>query len=66
MLYLRYLLLSFLLLSENMVQGQVYSDYVGAGHAQGVTVTSSSNSNQTEVHSSVNGSGLKVDAYGMN
>ena len=46
------------------ISAQVYSDYVGAGHLEGVTVTSSSNSNQTDATSSVNGSGLGIDEYG--
>ncbi|MEM1219120.1 MAG: hypothetical protein AAGH79_09415, partial [Bacteroidota bacterium] len=45
------------------VMGQVYTDYVGAGHNQGVTVMSSSNSNTTEVNTTVDGSGLGIDAY---
>lgn len=42
------------------VCAQPYSDYIGAGHAQGVTVTSSSNFNATSTAvKSINGSGLE-------
>ena len=64
MLYFRYFLFTFLLLSGIVIHGQVYTDYIGAGHAQGVVVTSSSNSNQTNEYASVNGSGLATDVYG--
>ena len=46
------------------VKAQIYSDYIGAGHSEGVTVTSSSNSNQSDAINAINGSGLGIDEYG--
>jgi len=42
--------------------GQVYTDYVGGGHSQGVTVTSSSG-NTNDGLQSTDGSGLGIDEY---
>lgn len=61
---IEYSLLVCLLLLSTIVYGQIYDDYVGAGHTQGVTITSSSDSNLTEVADAGNGSGLGIDAYG--
>lgn len=43
---------------------QVYDDYVGAGHSQGVTVTTSSNANTTQGNNTADGSGLGTDLAG--
>ncbi len=64
MLYFKYVLIVLLLLWVVGMQGQVYTDYVGAGHSQGVTITSSSSSNQTDATSTADASGLGIDAYG--
>ena len=64
MQYLKLLFTFWLLTAYSYINAQIYTDYVGAGHSEGVTVTSSSNSNQTDVINSVNGSGLGIDAYG--
>ncbi|HMP29208.1 MAG TPA: hypothetical protein PKD85_06395, partial [Saprospiraceae bacterium] len=37
---------------------QVYNDYLGCGHSQGITVTTSNNSNGSSGQSTINGSGL--------
>jgi len=52
------------LLFSHKGSSQVYTDYVGAGHSEGVSITSSSNSNSTDIANSVNGSGLGIDDYG--
>ena len=48
----------------NNAQAQVYNDYIGAGHTDGVAVTSSSNDGSSNAHSSADGSGLEIDEYG--
>lgn len=64
MQYGKYLFFTSLFVFSTALYGQVYTDYIGAGHTQGVTFTSSSNSGLTEVLNSVNGSGLGIDTYG--
>lgn len=64
MQYGKYLFFTSLFVFSTALYGQVYTDYIGAGHTQGVTLTSSSNSGLTEVTNSVNGSGLGIDTYG--
>lgn len=63
MLYFRYLLFIALLVSSIPIHAQVYTDYIGAGHTQGLRVTSSSNSHLSNATSSANGSGLGIDTY---
>jgi len=41
--------------------GQVYTDYIGVGHSNGVTVTTSSNSNGTNGINTVNANGITLD-----
>jgi len=43
------------------IYGQVYTDYLGAGHSNGVTVTSSSNSSGTNGINTVNANGITID-----
>ncbi len=43
------------------LKGQLYDDYLGAGHNLGITVTTSSNSRGTSGENTVNGSGLDAD-----
>lgn len=38
--------------------GQAYTDYLGAGHSEGFTITSSHNFNNTSAENTVNGSGM--------
>lgn len=42
---------------------QLYTDYLGAGHSQGITVTSSSGYGQNGGLNSADGSGLGIDEY---
>ncbi len=58
--YCRYLLL--FMFPFTLLKAQVYDDYVGAGHTEGVSVVSSSNSSTGNSQSTVDGSGLGVDA----
>lgn len=44
-------------------QSQVYTDYVGAGHTQGVTVSTSFNTAPTNADETINGNGLDIDEY---
>ncbi len=48
----------FFLFTCSVVSGQVYSDYLGAGHDQGVTVRTSSNSGFSIGEKTINGDGL--------
>lgn len=45
-----------------LVHGQIYFDYIGAGHDEGVIVTSSSQENDNKL--TINGSGLGKDLIG--
>jgi uncharacterized protein (DUF1800 family) len=40
------------------LMGQAYTDYLGAGHSEGFTITSSHNFNNTSAENTVNGSGM--------
>lgn len=42
---------------------QVYTDYIGAGHTNGITITSSTNANTSDSVAVANGSGLGIDQY---
>ena len=53
--------LFFLFVWSNL-QAQVYGDYVGAGHTEGVSVFSSSSSGTGNAQNTVDGSGLGIDA----
>jgi len=58
-------LFSFLLLCAAVPSySQVYDDYFGAGHTQGLNVSVSSNSNGTLAADAVSGSAFNVDAQG--
>ena len=46
------------------ISAQVYNDYIGAGHVEGIVVSSSSNDGQTHATNTINGSGLQIDEYG--
>jgi len=63
MQYIKFSLFIYLLLFSLTLFGQVYTDFIGAGHTEGVTVISSSSS-QNMATNTVNGSGFGVDAYG--
>lgn len=52
------------IISFSFTHAQIYDDYVGAGHTQGVTVTSSSSSFTTNDNSTINGNGLDVGVNG--
>ncbi|MCB9227154.1 MAG: DUF1800 family protein [Chitinophagales bacterium] len=58
------LLSSFFITATLFIHAQIYDDYVGAGHTQGVTVTSSSSSFSTDDNSTINGNGLDVGVNG--
>jgi len=45
------------------LQAQVYDDYIGAGHIEGVTILSSSNEGQMDVNNTISGSGFTIDEY---
>jgi len=44
-------------------QGQIYDNYIGAGHVEGVTVLSSSNEGQMDANKTISGSGFSIDEY---
>lgn len=46
------------------MDAQIYNDYVGAGHFEGITVSSSSNNTLTDPNSTANGNGLGIDEKG--
>ena len=52
-----------LLLSTLSLQAQVYDDYIGAGHVEGVTILSSSSEGQMNVNNTISGSGFGIDEY---
>ncbi|MEM1119681.1 MAG: DUF1800 domain-containing protein [Bacteroidota bacterium] len=52
-----------LFLGITSLNGQTYLDYIGAGHNEGITVTSSS-SNNSDSLSTINGHGVMVDTFG--
>ncbi len=54
---LQYILTSILVLPGFIMLGQ-YNDYIGAGHSEGITVTSSSQFENTQAINTLNGSGL--------
>jgi len=57
-------LISFLLLlCGYYAQTQVYDDYIGAGHVEGVTILSSSNEGQMDINNTISGSGFTIDEY---
>jgi len=60
-LYLILIQLIGLVLMNLLVRAQLYTDYVGAGHSNGVTVSSSSNSSGTNPVNTVNASGVTLD-----
>lgn len=45
------------------VRAQVYTDYLGAGHSQGITVTTSHQAGTAGGEATVNGAGLQPDLY---
>jgi len=55
------LLVSFFCLTTISIYGQVYTDFVGAGNSNGITVTSSSNSSGTNGINTVNANGITLD-----
>ncbi len=48
----------------NTLNSQEYLDYIGAGHNNGITITSSSNASGSDSTSTVNGHGVMVDTFG--
>lgn len=56
-----YFLFSALLCLPFLVNAQIYSDYIGAGHSDGVTITSSGNNTSTQADNTLNGVGLMPD-----
>jgi len=46
------------------IQSQTYLDYIGAGHNNGITVTSSSSASGSDLLSTINGHGVMVDTFG--
>ncbi len=59
---MRYHLFFLLAFAHLNAAAQAYDDYVGAGHFEGVTVTSSA-INTTAMNNTANGSGLGIDEY---
>lgn len=53
-----------LLMIPALGKTQVYEDYIGVGHRQGVTTTASSSEGGQIPDNTIDGSGLRVDAYG--
>ncbi|NNE54802.1 MAG: hypothetical protein HKN32_02185, partial [Flavobacteriales bacterium] len=51
-------MLGLLLGSFGLLHAQEYDDYIGVGHDNGITVTSSSSSNGTSAQNTVNGFGM--------
>lgn len=58
-----FLFFSNIFLSTSL-HSQEYLDYIGAGHNNGITVTSSSNADGSDSTSTVNGHGVMVDTFG--
>lgn len=46
-----------------LCNAQIYSDYIGAGHSEGITVSSSSDSNEGVAQSTIDGKGMDVNRY---
>ena len=46
------------------IHSQTYLDYIGAGHNNGITVTSSGNASGSDSLSTINGHGIMVDTFG--
>jgi len=53
-------ILLLLMLPAAMVQAQVYNDYIGAGHSNGITVTTSSSDQQSDGIHTIDGFGLNT------
>ncbi len=45
------------------VHAQTYTDYIGAGHSDGITVTSSDNSGLGTAQSTIDGAGMQADLF---
>ncbi len=59
----RIVLLPVFLFISGLASAQVYTDYLGAGHGQGITVTTSSQVDSTAGSVTVNGAGIQPDLY---
>ena len=57
-LYKPHFIILIILFSFHNVDAQLYDDYLGAGHDQGITVQSSSNFGAASGENTINGSGL--------
>lgn len=58
---IKFCFLVFFLAFNDVALAQIYTDYVGAGQTQGVTITTSSNANASTEQSTINGSGLSIN-----
>jgi len=54
-------LIIFLIVGMQSLRAQLYQDYIGAGHVEGISISSSSNMNQT--NQLINGSGFSINEY---
>ena len=57
-------MLLFLCLSILFSNAQIYNDYLGAGHNQGITISTSDNTSTNSQNNTSNGSGLSFDYKG--
>ncbi|MEM6700839.1 MAG: hypothetical protein AAF599_20720, partial [Bacteroidota bacterium] len=46
-----------------LLHAQIYNDYLGAGHTEGISVSSSSSDYLSQQNNTMNGNGLKIDKY---
>ena len=56
-------LTTLLLLLTFVIKAQIYTDYLGAGHNQGVSITTSSNESTSAGENTIDGSGLSPNLY---
>ena len=57
------LLVLFLAIGLGKMTAQVYDDYIGAGHVEGLSILSSSNEGLINANATINGSGFGIDEY---
>ncbi len=60
---MRKTLFALILSTPLLLFGQTYDDYIGAGHYEGITITSSSNFQGARAENTLNGSGMDVPMF---
>lgn len=58
---MKYTVLIIGLLTSATMQAQLYTDYIGAGHSEGITVSASSQSDGTSAMATIDGAGMDAD-----